>query len=237
MLIEPGAPPEHAASLQPGPACPGPAAIDSSTTHPPRPLLFVVEGIHDIHFLRRVSRTLHLHDPSLPDLSAWEAAGRLVFLPFGGGDVWEWTDRLAPLGLPELHLYDSETGSETCYRQRAAAVVTARPHCRAFLTEKRNLENYLAPAAIREARGVSIEFGEQENVADLVARCCYERAADGPPWESLPGRARKRCRERAKHWLNTSAADRMTVERLWEVDQRRELTGWLRAAAGLAQCS
>lgn len=71
---------------------------------PRGPLLFVVEGIHDIHYLRRISRMLHATNGELPDLASWEAARRLVFIPFGGGDVFEWTDRLAPVGLPELHL-------------------------------------------------------------------------------------------------------------------------------------
>lgn len=208
-------------------------AISSSPGR--RPLLFVVEGIHDIHYLRRVSRLLHAHDRSLVDLASWEASGELVFLPFGGGDVWEWTERLAPLGLGELHLYDAETGVETASRLRAVAAVNARPGCRAFLTGKRNLENYLHPAAILEVRGISIQFGEQDHVAELAARACYERLPQSPVWELLPARARKRLRERAKHWLNTAAAERMTPARLRDVDPQGEIVRWLRAAAELAE--
>lgn len=209
----------------------GPARLVES----PAPVLWVVEGIHDIQFLRRISRMLHAHDPALPDLAAWEAEGRLVFLPFGGGDVCEWTHRLAPLGLCELHLYDAERGVETLHRQRAAAAVAARPGCRAFVTGKRNLENYLTPAAIREARGITITFSDQDNVADLAARFCYEQEAEGPVWELLPPRARKRLRERVKHGLNTSAVEQMTLQRLRESDPQDEIIGWLRAAAELAQ--
>lgn len=198
------------------------------------PLLLVVEGMHDIRFLRRIARMLHVADPALPDLAAWEAAGRLVFLPFGGGDVWDWSDRLAPLGLPELHLYDAEAGVETAYRQRAAAAVNARPNCRAFLTGKRNLENYLTPAAIHEARGVFIDFSDRDNVADVAARQVYDQSPEGPIWELLPGRARKRYRERVKHWLNTAAVERMTPERLRESDRQGDIASWLRAAASLA---
>jgi putative ATP-dependent endonuclease of OLD family len=199
------------------------------------PLLFVVEGMHDIRFLRRISRTLHAMDSALPDLAAWEAAGRLVFLPFGGGDVWDWTDRLEPLGLRELHLYDAEAGVEAAYRQRAAAAVNARPHCRAFVTSKRNLENYLSPVAIQEARGVFVHFSDTDNVADLVAREVYEQSPEGPIWELLPGRARKRYRERVKHWLNTAAAERMSAERLRESDRQGDITRWLRTVVSLAE--
>jgi hypothetical protein len=41
----------------------------------------------------------------LPDLSELKRRGHLAFIPFGGGDIFGWTDRLAGLGR-ELHLYD-----------------------------------------------------------------------------------------------------------------------------------
>jgi hypothetical protein len=50
----------------------------------------------------------------------------------------------------------------------------------------------------------------------------------------LPGRARKRFRDRAKHWLNTSAVERMTPERHAARDPDGEIPRWLRATAELA---
>jgi hypothetical protein len=70
-------------------------------------LLVVVEGKHDVEFLKRISRILHVREGRLPDLSELESSGRLVFVPFGGGDIFGWTHRLAGLGR-ELHLYDRE---------------------------------------------------------------------------------------------------------------------------------
>src|SRR5690348_15080942 len=54
-------------------------------------LLVVVEGKHDVEFLRRISRILHRDEARLPDLSGLEGSGRLVFVPFGGGDIFGWT--------------------------------------------------------------------------------------------------------------------------------------------------
>ena len=48
-------------------------------------VLFVVEGIHDIHFLRRISGILNEGNPQLPKLGALEQAGELIFVPTGGG--------------------------------------------------------------------------------------------------------------------------------------------------------
>jgi len=104
-------------------------------------------------FLTRLSKRLSLADSSIPDLQSLVSAGRVVFVPFGGGNPAAWTDRFAPLGCPEFHLYDRESLPETQLRQDAVARVQARPCCRAFLTGKRALENSLHPLAIQAAGG------------------------------------------------------------------------------------
>jgi hypothetical protein len=102
------------------------------------------------------------------------------------------------------------------------------------LTAKRSLENYLHSEAIHEARGVRLEFDDQTDVADLAARHCYDCRPPEIPWRDLPPRARKRLRERAKHWLNYYAATRMTPERIAQRDPAGEIRGWLRTIAELA---
>ncbi len=97
-------------------------------------ILLVVEGVNDIELLRRISRLLHSDDASLPALAEMEQRGELVFVPFGGGNVKAWTRRLAPLAMPEFHLYDRESPPETDQRQEAADAVNRRPRCRAALT-------------------------------------------------------------------------------------------------------
>lgn len=196
-------------------------------------LLLVVEGRHDITFLRRISRTLHGADILIPDLTALEAGGELVFLPFGGGDVLAWADRLASLHVPELHLYDREMSPETELRQQAADCVNQRQNCRAFVTKRRALENYIHQHCIREISGLELTYGDDDDVADLVARGCHERSGKPPAWEALPGRARKRFRERAKKWLNRLAVELMTPELLAESDPTGEIRTWLATAADL----
>lgn len=118
-------------------------------------VLLVVEGTNDIEFLRRISLTLHNHDVSLPNLACMERLGELIFIPFGGGHVKAWTDRLAPLNKPEWHLYDHELSPETAFRQKAVDQVNLRSRCQARLTQKRSIENYLHPQAIAAAGNVS----------------------------------------------------------------------------------
>jgi hypothetical protein len=200
-------------------------------------LLLVVEGRHDVIFLQTLSHTLHAADASIPDLAALEAGGELVFLPFGGGDVLAWADRLASLHVPELHLYDREASPETELRQRAAGLVNQRHSCRAFVTKKRAIENYIHPHCIREISGLELTYGEDDDVAELVARGCHERSGKPPAWDALPGRARKRFRERAKKWLNRLAVEQMTPDLLCDADPTGEIRGWLKAAAELLRLS
>ena len=197
-------------------------------------LLVVVEGVHDIEFLRRISAMLHAHESELPDLGAMEHRGELIFVPFGGADLKLWTHRLGPLGKPEFHLYDREEPPETELRRQLADSVNRRPGCRAVLTSKRTLENYLHPAAIREAGGVDIDFGDDDAVADLIARQDFVRAYPGEVWEELPRRTQTRRRNRVKRWLNTKAVERMTPGRLAERDPKGEVRSWLEAMMRLA---
>jgi hypothetical protein len=197
-------------------------------------LLILLEGRHDVSFLTGISSILHRDDPSLPDLRALEQAGEVVFVPVGGGDIIAWVSRLAPIGLAEVHILDREMPPATETRQQAASIVNQRSNCQAFVTKKRALENYLHPRCLFEARGIEVTFGDNDDVPELVAMECYRPALGEPAWQALTGRARKRCRERAKRWLNQDAVARMTPERLAAQDPLGEIRSWLRAIARLA---
>ena len=196
-------------------------------------LLILVEGRHDVAFLTGISSMLHRGDPLVPDLRSLEETGEVVFVPVGGGDVIAWANRLAPVGLPEVHILDREMPPASESRRRAASIVNERSHCRAFVTTKRALENYLHPRCLWEARGIEVTFGDDDDVPELAARESYRRAAGEPAWEMLSGRTRKRCRERAKRWLNQDAVARMTSARLVERDPPGEIHNWFLAIARL----
>jgi putative ATP-dependent endonuclease of OLD family len=194
-------------------------------------VLLVVEGPSDIQFLRRISRILHLDNVTIPDLNVLEETGRLIFVPFGGGCLHYWSHRLGPLAWPEFHLYDKETPPETGLCKQAARAVNGRVGCRAAITSKRSLENYLSPSAIEDAKGIRILFSDADSVADVASRACL------PPhcqWDDLSHRAKRRLRNRSKKWLNTTAVDRMTPARLAQQDPVGELEGWLRTIGDLA---
>ena len=155
----------------------------------------------------------------------------MIFIPFGGGHVRAWSHRFAALNLPEFHLYDHELPPETGYRQEAADCVNARNLCKAVLTRKRSLENYLHPDAIRSAGGFSVAFDDFDCVAEITAKQLYQQGVIDRPWELHSQRARSRMTNRAKRWLNTEAVSHMTSKLLQQLDPEDELIGWLRIMA------
>jgi hypothetical protein len=189
------------------------------------PVLVIVEGRYDIEFLIRISGMLAAHRADLPSLARLEQSGKLVFIP-AGGDFVPWLHRLAGFGCAEVHIYDREISPVTEQRQAGAAAVNRRPRCRAFVTRHRALENYLHPKALRETRGLDIVFNDQDDVAALAAQASLAFHST-VSWDSLSRRARQRLRNRAKSWLNTAAAERMTPERLAERDPIGEIPLWL----------
>ena len=111
-------------------------------------------------------------------------------------------------------------------RQQAAARVNARFNCRAAVTAKRSLENYLHPAAIAAAGGPVACFGDTDNVGLIVAEA-HHRQHYPTPWESLPRRQRRALVHKAKRWLCTVVVNRMTAELVVEADPAGEIVYWL----------
>lgn len=212
----------------------------ASRLSPPRlpfqSVLCVVEGIMDTEFLRRLSARLHAERSSIPDLQQLEESGELVFLPCGGGELRAWSQRLAPLGCAEFHLYDREQSPETEIRRQIVADINRRPNCRAMLTRKRSLENYLHPHAVTQSGAGEIEFGDDDPVAMLVARRRFERLSSTTAWAGLSRRARRRFMTRVKRCLNTVAVEHLSLARLVERDPIDELLGWLKDITALVHC-
>lgn len=195
--------------------------------------IILLEGENDAEFMKRVSAILHDDDFRIPNLESREKAGEIIFVPIGGSNFVHWTQRLAGLGLPEFHILDHEISPLTEERQRAADIVNRRPGCRAVLTGKRAMENYLSPEALRDVRGLEIAFGDLDDVPLLAAQRLLELAG-GPDWSAMPARSRRRLKDRAKAWLNKGAASRMTVARLNQRDPAGEIRAWLLAIAEMA---
>lgn len=194
--------------------------------------LFVcVEGPHDVRFLKHFSRMLHNINPHFPDL---ENDPRIAMFHLGGSTLKDWvsSNYLKGLGIPEIHIYDRDEGAQPKYLAEYNAINRRRDRSKAFITGKREMENYLHPAAIHEEYGFYIAFSEMDDVPELVAKTQHEQASE-QLWEQLSDEKKKKKVSRAKVRLNNEVALRMTYDRLCEMDAGKDVESWLHALTTL----
>lgn len=189
-----------------------------------------VEGPNDINFLKSLSAVLLAAGEEVPDLDSEERDERVVFLPLGGSNLALWTSRLAGLNIPEFYVFDRDLAPpERSPHQTTVDEINERENCTACLTSKREMENYLHSDAIAAAQGMDVSFGDFDNVPGLVARAVHEQSESSNPWSSVDSDDRKKKESRAKRWLNTEAAARMTPQMLDQRDPEGDVRRWLAA--------
>jgi hypothetical protein len=142
---------------------------------------------------------------------------------------------LKPLGRPEVHIYDRDAASPPKYQQQVDEVNQRQDGSKAFLTSKREAENYLHPDAIREELGVEVEVSDENDVPEAVARAIHEQEEGAVPWEQLDPNKRKKKESRAKQRLNNEVAAAMTVDRLLGRDALDEIREWFSAIKAVIQ--
>lgn len=181
-------------------------------------VIICVEGPHDINFLKRINAIISNSEPDLINIFT---DPRVAFVVLGGSTLKEWVNSnyLKNLNLPEVHIYDRDELISGKYKYQDAAVkVNKRGNGSiAYLTKKREMENYLHLDAINEAFNglipANINFCLDDN-------CDVETEII-----TLLGQG-KINRRSIKHWLNEDAADFMTVDYLKERNGYDEVKGW-----------
>lgn len=189
-----------------------------------------VEGKNDIYFLKRISSILAATENDIPDLSSAEQDGKLVFIPLGGSSMELWVSRLAEFNRPEFYITDRDTIPPAPPKyQNQIDQWTARG-CTAWVTSKRELENYLHPDAIRpDCAGYAGTGEEFENVPLLFAQETHSAIPNATPWAQLSEKKRDEKESRAKRRLNTTCVARMTPQLLTAIDANDEIRTWLRS--------
>jgi len=182
-------------------------------------VLVCVEGPHDLQFLRRIIRLLRTEDDSVIDMFT---DPRVALVVLGGSTLKEWVNQhyLKNVGLPEVHIYDRDElkNGKYKYQDDKDAVNARGDGSIAFLTSKREMENYLHIDAISEALQPVVGFNFTFALSD---DCDVETEI-----KTLLNGQGKIQRRSIKHWLNEDAASRMTVDRLKERNGYDEIKGW-----------
>ncbi|HTW80444.1 MAG TPA: ATP-binding protein [Terracidiphilus sp.] len=179
-------------------------------------VLVFVEGPTDVEFLRHASKQYHQVHPEVPDLSDTK---EVAFLPLGGTNLQQWVDKkyLKGLGRPEVHLYDMGSQRPPRYEEAVRRLQVAG--VRAYLTVKREIENYYHRDAIQEAYGIAIPvIADTDSVAEVVARLVHESAATGRAWGDLEEKTQQSKMSHVKQRLVRDALPRMDYNRLAQAD-------------------
>jgi hypothetical protein len=164
----------------------------------------------------------------VPDLEELEISGTIIFLPGGGSDnLALWTNRLKGLNRPEFHLYDRDEAPPAQPKHQAHVdAVNARANCCAFLTSKREAENYIHFSAINlalDAAGTTTfrltkQPGDFDDVPTMIRDCINSVAANHDLWGD----------KRAKGFLDGPALSVMTTAMLDELDTQGEVRKWFK---------
>lgn len=192
---------------------------------------FGVEGKHDISFLKIISRRLHGSNTAIPDLSAEEEAGRLVFVPLGGSSLNIWVSRLEELHRPEFYLVDRDNPPpQQPKHQSFVDEIAERENCKSWITNRKELENYIHPKVIRASYPNYSGTGDCfEDVPELFAQAVHEASESNVDWKDIKADDKKLGKKvsSAKRKLNSEFVAKMTPDLLSTIDTQDEVRSWL----------
>ena len=171
-----------------------------------------------------------------------ELEGEMIFFPLGGSSLALWTSRLAPLSRPEFHLYDRNNVPPVAAKyQIQADEINKRDRCKAIITSKKEMENYLHFEAINEAYGkdginlgLTANFAEFEDVPFAIAERVHRISGSSVAWAVLDEKKREKKVSLVKSRLNGMVPMLMTRAQLDQVDPKGEVVGWFAEIQRLA---
>ena len=186
-------------------------------------LALCVEGMHDVEFLYALNKILINAGEQIIDI---ENSHKVAVIPMGGSSLQSWVEReyLKEFGIPEIHIYDSDIGSREAKKYKAAAdAVNAKgTESHAYLTNKREMENYLHEDAIslmlkkNYNRTINITITDTLDVKKALKDWHKEESKNKP------------FNFQAEDFLNRVCSSAMTVELLKQRNAYDEILGWFK---------
>ena len=183
-------------------------------------LFLLLEGKNDIEFMKNIAQHFGM------DLGVAEKSEKLVFVPLGGGhNLKLWASRLSPVHKAEISIVDKDEKE------------FSPPQNNKFMTRKREMENYVHPAAIVEAyrqNNINIELhkeelGDNADVPNIVAKKVYEFFQKSQKWSDLSPQKLEKKESRAKENIASKATKIMSCQQLEEMDTHGDIQQWMDA--------
>lgn len=174
-------------------------------------VIVYVEGPNDINYFENITHKLH---EEIPDKYIdFSTCDKLLMVPLGGGSLEHWVNRkyLANLGLPSLYLFDKD---ENGGHQRDAEKLMGKDGCFwAGITDKREMENYISPNAIKRfyKNRYNIE------IPNLTSESDVSKTVVG----AFKGKEHTENESSVKKELNTLVIEEMTTAEFFKNDNTR----------------
>lgn len=182
--------------------------------------IICVEGHNDIEFLHNINQNIS-ELKEIIDLSN----NSVIILPMGGSTLQFWVnyDYLAKLNLPQVHIYDSDIGSnqENKYKEFVDKI-NSKENSIAFETKKREMENYIHPDLINSKFDQSLAYNTNWDTLDVT--------------KEIKKDVNIRLREgKVKEALNNELSKNMTKAKFEEIDAWEEIKEWFEKIKQLSQ--
>lgn len=196
-------------------------------------VLVCVEGVHDVTAICDFSEIISSRRPELINFKSNKHA---IVIPLGGSTLKDWVQHryLQKLGFPEVHIYDRDDKDNPKYQNQCDEVNLRTDGSKGFLTNKREMENYIHPDVIETVFGIRIQYGDWEDIPRSLARIIHEQNSS-KPWKDVDKKDRKDKESRVKKRLNNEVIKHMTFEQLQEIDTDQEIENWLAAITKLCK--
>ena len=172
-------------------------------------LMLGLEGPNDMDCFRKISRVLAQAGENVPDIQELEAEAKLILYPFGGSTLGRWIQTFQALNLPEIIITDRDYQMGPAKYQELVDEFETEPNREAYITSKRELENYLHQDAVNAEFNIKITVGDWDDVPKKVAQATGKNES------------------KIKLQLNNAGAARMTSDLLSQRDPNDDIRRWL----------
>lgn len=199
------------------------AIVETLGIHPffSNKVVICVEGEYDIKFLTNVNQCIDEYK-NIIDLDK----EKISLIPLQGGNLKNWVNRnyLKDSNIIEVHIYDrdSNSGKNTeQYRKQCDEINGRDDKSYAFMTKKRELENYIHKSIIQNEFNITLEDIENYDIEDIPT--------------FIKNKSTNKDENAIKGILNGKLSKQITKEHLEELQAFDEIKSWFEKIKELAQ--
>lgn len=171
-----------------------------------------VEGEFDIKFITNINQSIDEYK-NIIDLKK----EHISIIPLQGGNLKTWVDRhyLKNSNIIEIHIYDSDLNSgknSEQYKKQHDEINARDDKSCAFMTKKRELENYISKSLIEKEFSICLDEIADYNIEDIPS--------------FIKNKSMNKDERAIKGILNGKLSQQLTKEQLEELEAFDEIKSW-----------